>query len=452
MRTFPDGFLWGAATSSFQIEGATEADGRGESIWDRFCATPGKIADGTDGRIACDHYHRWAEDIGLLDALGVAAYRFSIAWPRILPAGRGAVAEAGLDFYDKLVDGLLAKDIQPWVTLYHWDLPQALQDLGGWPSRDTCEAFVEYADVVSRRLGDRVKHWITHNEPWCIAHLGHLSGEQAPGLSSWEAMLPAAHHVMLSHGMAVPVIRANSADAKVGIVINLTPAEPASPSDADVEATRKYDGWFNRWYLDPVHGRGYPKDVVADFVKDGHIPDDTLPFVRPGDFETMAVSTDFLGINYYSRAVCRSESIPEDENDPQEVFASDDVTDMGWEVSPKGLTDILVRLERDYGSQDLYVTENGCAYPTGPDADGRIRDVERQRYFESHAAACLDAIEQGVPLRGYFAWSLMDNFEWAYGYEKRFGLVHVDYETQERTLKDSAHTYRNIISRNAVET
>jgi len=445
-KRFPDDFLFGAATSSFQIEGSTHADGRGPSIWDTFCAEPGRIKDATDGRVACEHYTRMPQDVALMASLGLQAYRFSVAWPRVLPEGRGRIEPRGLDFYERLVDALLARGIQPWCTLYHWDLPDVLEQRGGWPARETCDAFVEYADVVTRRLGDRVKHWITHNEPWCISMLGYMTGEQAPGKRDWGLALRAAHHVLLSHGQAVPVIRANSAGAQVGIVVNLCPAEPASPSAADADATRAFDGWFNRWYLDPVHGRGYPQDVIEDYARKGHIPAPSLDFVRPGDLETMGVQTDFLGINYYSRAVIRSEAVPEHENAPPTVVADGPRTDMGWEVAPAALTRLLRDLHTTYGPQALYITENGCAYPTAPDADGRVRDVERVAYFASHLDACHDAVSAGVPLKGYFAWSLMDNFEWAWGYEKRFGLVWVDYETQTRVLKDSAHLYRQVIS------
>jgi beta-glucosidase len=451
MRQFPPDFLWGVATSSYQIEGATTADGRGESIWDRFCDTPGKIADGTDGSVACDHYRRWREDVELMRWLGIKAYRFSIAWPRVMPTGRGRVNLAGLDFYSRLVDGLLGAGIEPVVTLYHWDLPQALDDQGGWPARDTVSAFVEYADQVSRVLGDRVKRWITHNEPWCISVLGYATGEHAPGHKSWGEALATAHHLLVSHGQAVPVLRANVKDAEVGITLNLVPAQPASPSAADQDACRAFDGAFNRWYLDPLHGRGYPKDVIADHVAAGRLPSDTLGFVRPGDLETIATPTDFLGVNYYSRGIIRSDRIPESQNAPRTVHAEQERTDMDWEVYARGLTDLLVRLHEDYQPPRIYITENGAAYATGPDADGRVRDAKRVHYLRTHLEASLDAIQRGVPLGGYFAWSLLDNFEWAYGYQKRFGLVFVDYATQKRIPKDSAHLYRAVVARNGLD-
>ncbi|TQF13873.1 beta-glucosidase [Myxococcus llanfairpwllgwyngyllgogerychwyrndrobwllllantysiliogogogochensis] len=451
MRQFPHDFVWGVATSSYQIEGATDADGRGESIWDRFAATPGKIADGTNGNVACDHYHRWREDVELMRWMGLKAYRFSVAWPRVFPMGRGKVNTAGLDFYSRLVDGLLEVGIEPVVTLYHWDLPQALQDKGGWASRDTVSAFVEYADVMSQKLGDRVSRWITHNEPWCISILGYANGEHAPGIKDWGQALATAHHVLLSHGQAVPVIRANVPRAEVGVTLNLVPAEPASPSKEDQDACRAFDGGFNRWYLDPLYGKGYPRDVIDDHVAEGRLKSDTLPFVRQGDMADIAAPIDFLGVNYYNRGVIRSDRIPEAQNAPRTVHVSPEKTEMDWEVSPHGLTQLLVRLHQDYKPGRLYVTENGAAYGTTPDADGRVRDTKRVHYLRTHLEASLEAIKQGVPLKGYFAWSLLDNFEWAYGYQKRFGMVYVDYATQKRIPKDSAHLYRAVVAQNGLD-
>lgn len=450
-RAFPPDFTWGVATSSYQIEGAATADGRGPSIWDTFCRTPGKVLRGDTGDVACDHYHRWPEDIALMRELGVSAYRLSVAWPRVLPQGTGAANPAGLDFYERLVDGLLEACITPWLTLYHWDLPQPLQDQGGWPSRQTVDAFVAYADVLTRRLGDRVKHWITINEPWVIAYLGHLTGEHAPGLTDGEAMLRAAHHVLLAHGRAVPVIGDNSPDARVGITLNLVPAEAASPSRADREATRHFDGMFNRWYLDPLHGRGYPRDIVRDWHMRGFLPTGRMPFVHRGDLEEIAVPTDFLGVNFYNRAIVRDESVPEADRAPATVHHSGHETDMGWEVHAPPLTGLLLRLHREYAAGPLYITENGCAYADGPGPDGVVRDTRRIDYYRQHLAACHAAIRQGAPLHGYFAWSLLDNFEWAFGYERRFGLVHVDFETQRRTPKQSARWYRDVIARGELD-
>ena len=444
MTIFSDSFLWGIATSSYQIEGAIDQGNRGESIWDRFCATPGKIADGTNGSVACDHFHRWEEDLDIMKWMGVRSYRFSIAWPRIQPTGRGPANQAGIDFYSRLVDGLLERGIEPMVTLYHWDLPQALEDEGGWRDRSIIERFGAYADIVSSALGDRCKRWVTHNEPWCVAHLGHATGEQAPGIKDVGVSLAVAHHVLVSHGVATRRIRENVADASVGITVNLCPAFPASGSEADARATRLFDGFFNRWYLDPLYGKGYPADKVAHYQELGDLPEGPLSFVEPGDLDTIAVPTDFLGINYYSRGIIRDEEA--EDNDPVTLESSGVVTDMDWEVAPDALRLLLHRVHEDYAPGSIHITENGAAYPTAPDADGRVRDVEREAYLKSHIEALAEAKSAGVPVDGYFAWSLLDNFEWAFGYEKRFGLVWVDYETQQRIPKDSAHFYRRVIA------
>jgi beta-glucosidase len=450
MLRFPDGFLWGAATSAYQIEGATGEDGRGESIWERFATRPGAIADGSDARVACDHYHRWPEDVALMRWLGLGAYRFSIAWPRIIPVGRGAVNRAGLDFYNRLVDALLEAGIEPFATLYHWDLPQPLEEAGGWATRATVDAYLEYVDIVSNALGDRVRRFITHNEPWCISVLGYAEGLHAPGRREWPAALAAAHHLLLSHGLAAPIIRGNARDAELGITLNLVPTEPASPSAADRDASRALDGAFNRWFLDPLYGRGYPEDVIADHLDSGHLPGLELPFVKPGDLETIAAATDFLGINYYSRAVVRSTRVAEADNLPRTVHVSDDKTDLGWEVHPDGLRQLLLRVQRDYAPPAVYITENGAAYETAPDELGFIHDIERQRFLHGHLLAALEACRAGVPLAGYFAWSLLDNYEWQEGHNKRFGLVWVDFATQERIIKESGVQYRGIIAAHAL--
>ena len=443
---FPKDFLWGAATSSYQIEGAWNVDGKGESIWDRFCHTPGKVKDGETGDLACDHYHLWREDIKMMKEMGLKAYRFSISWPRILPEGRGAPNAAGLDFYSRLVDGLLAAGITPFVTLYHWDLPQALQDAGGWPARATAEAFVEYADVVSRRLGDRVKNWITHNEPAVVAWLGYHTGEHAPGLQDLHAAIRASHHLLLSHGWAVPVLRLNSPGAEVGITLNVGWTMAASNSAADLDLARQVDGMWARWFTDPLYRRGYPADMTADWTASGVLPYG-LDFIQPGDMQAITVPTDFLGVNYYTRSVARSETA---DNDPQTVFTAPkdpkNWSEMGWETYPDGLLGVLGRLYFDYQPLKLYVTENGASYSAGPDADGRIRDTHRLNYLSGHFAACHRAIQAGVPLAGYFAWSLMDNFEWAFGYSQRFGILWVDFATQKRIPKDSALWYRQVIA------
>ena len=450
-EVFPDDFAWGVATSAFQIEGAHDIDGRGTSIWDTYAEQPGFIEDGSNAHVACDHYHRYAEEIALMTSLGVGAYRFSVAWPRILPTGRGAVNVAGLDFYDRLVDGLLAAGIAPWATLYHWDLPQALEDEGGWTNRSTVDAFVEFTHAVSGRLGDRVAHWITHNEPWCVSVLGHAQGAHAPGKRSWPDALVASHHLLLSHGRAVEVIRENAPRAKVGITLNVSECEPASPSEADHIAARQFDGELIRWFLDPIYFGRYPKDVIEYHGREGRLPRG-MDFVKPGDLEEINIPIDFLGVNYYSRAVVRSAGIPEADNEPRTIAVPDpaELTDMGWEVFPQGLTHSLVRLDADYAPGSLVVTENGAAYGTGPGQDGNVQDTRRCDYVKSHLRACLAAIDAGVPLHGYFLWSLLDNFEWAFGNAKRFGIVWVDFETQERIIKASGHMYSRIVRSNKI--
>lgn len=444
---FPADFVWGAATSSYQIEGAWDEDGKGESIWDRFSHTPGRIKDGDTGDVACDHYHRWAEDVALMETLGLHAYRFSVSWPRVLPAGRGAVNPAGLDFYDRLVDGLLEAGIEPFVTLYHWDLPQALQDEGGWPVRTTAEAFVEYADVLSRRLGDRVTHWITHNEPAVTVYMAHLYGQHAPGVQDMATALRVSHHLLLSHGWAVEVLRRNSPSAEVGVTLNVNYTVPASPSPADADLARRHDGMWYRWFLDPLAGRPYPADVVADCVAAGVEPLAELGVVQPGDMETIAAPIDLMGLNYYRREVFRDETAAG--NLPRVVFewpqSGADWTEMGWEIYPEGLYHVLMRLHHEYQMPKLYVTENGCSFSDGPGEDGRVHDQRRTDYLARHFAAAARAIEHGAPLAGYFVWSLLDNFEWAHGYSQRFGVIWVDFETGERIPKDSAWWYQRFI-------
>jgi beta-glucosidase len=446
-RRFPEGFVWGAATASYQIEGAAREDGRSESIWDRFSHTPGKTVNGDTGDVACDHYHRWRDDIRLMRDLGLGAYRFSIAWPRILPEGRGRVNQAGLDFYDRLVDGLLEAGITPWATLYHWDMPQVLEDAGGWPNRATAAAFAEYADAITRRLGDRVKHWITLNEPWCSSFLSYHIGEHAPGRKSFPDAVAAVHTLLLAHGLSVPIIRGNSPGAQVGITLNLSQAYPATDSEADKAAAHRYDGYFNRWFLDPLYGRGYPADMLA-------IYGDMAPRTEPADFDAIAAPTDFLGLNYYNPTFIR--------DDPSETglgiapvrLDGHEYTAMDWVVYPQGLYDQLLRVPRDYPTGPLYITENGAAYDDAPPqqegGEQRVHDPRRTSYYALHLDAALRAIEAGSPLKGYFAWSLMDNFEWAWGYTRRFGITYVDYETQQRTLKDSARWYREVIAANGL--
>jgi beta-glucosidase len=446
--TFPENFLWGAATASYQIEGAWNKHGKGESTWDRFTHTPGKIRNNDTGDVANDHYRLWKKDIGLMKKLGLQAYRFSISWPRVLPAGRGRVNQKGLDFYSKLVDGLLEANITPFVTLYHWDLPQKLEDEGGWPMRSTAESFVEYTDLMSRTLGDRVKNWITHNEPAVVAWLGYGTGVHAPGLTDFKLSVRAAHHLLLSHGWAVPVIRQNSPNSEAGITLNIGWKVPASNSYADVDLARRDDGMWFRWFADPVYGRGYPSDVTEDFRKIDALPNG-MDFVQADDMKAIAVPTDFIGLNYYSRNISRAS---EEGNDPQIFFPQPRTpeywTEMPWENYPAGLTGVLGRVYFNYTPLKLYVTENGASYSTPPNEKGGVPDEFRTNYLRTHFAAMYRAIQAGVPLAGYFVWSLMDNFEWSFGYSQRFGIIWVDYETQKRTLKDSAKWYKNVIRKN----
>jgi beta-glucosidase len=438
---FPDDFVWGAATAAYQIEGAAAEDGRSESIWDRFSRTPGKVLNGDTGDVACDHYHRLAEDVALMRALNLQAYRFSIAWPRILPDGRGRINNPGLAYYDRVVDAVLAAGITPWATLYHWDLPQLLEDAGGWPNRATADAFVEYVDAVSRRLGDRVKHWITLNEPWCSAFLGYYTGHHAPGRTDPADSLAAAHTLLLAHGKAVPVVRRNSPGSSVGITLNLAQPYAATESEADRAANRRYEGFFNRWYLDPLYGRGYPTDMVGLYGP-------MAPVVEPGDYETIAAPTDFLGLNYYAPTFIR------DDRSSPPLYTADaglvgaERTAMDWIVYPDGLRDLLVAVSKEYPTGPLYVTENGAAYPDPDPVGDRVADPKRLRYYVGHLAAARQAILDGAPLKGYFAWSLLDNFEWAFGYTRRFGITHVDFATQKRTIKDSGRWYSRAIAAN----
>ncbi len=441
--SFPSDFVWGAATAAYQIEGAWNEDGKGESIWDRFSHTPGRIANDDTGDVACDHYHRWREDVGLMVELGLKAYRFSVSWPRVLPEGRGRASPAGLDFYSRLVDALLEASIEPFATLYHWDLPQALQDEGGWPARATAEAFVEYADLVTRRLGDRVRYWITLNEPFVSAFEGYLEGRHAPGITDFGEALASAHHLLLGHGWSAPVVHSNVPGAQVGIALNLSGQIPASTSVTDRAAAWQRDGVVNRWFLDPISARGYPADIVNHY---GH----PMGFMQPGDMEAIAAALDFLGVNYYSRTIVRSTETAEVGNARQTALANPERTDMGWEVYPEGLYEILGRLHFDYRFPALYVTENGAAYSDGISPDGSVQDPRRVAYLKGHFGAAARAIAAGVPLRGYFVWSLLDNFEWGHGYSKRFGLVYVDYPTQRRVLKSSGHWYGRVIAANAV--
>ena len=451
---FPGDFTWGVATSSYQIEGGAHADGRGPSIWDTFCATPGAIEDGSSGDVACDHYHRYRDDVRLLgQELGVRGYRFSVAWPRVIPSGRGAINPAGLDFYDRLVDALLEQGIAPCPTLYHWDLPQPLEDAGGWPERDTVSAFADYTVAVVARLKDRVTQWITINEAWCAAWLGYAQGDHAPGRKEPGAALAAVHHLLMAHGQATRIIQAEVPAARVGISHLCLHAMPASSSEQDRRAADKLDGFFNRWFLDPLYRGEYPVDVIADHQRAGHLSGDALPFVMPGDMALISTPTSLLGVNYYTRGVARSDEVAEAENAPRTIAEpeAESLTDMGWEIYPDGLRAALTRCHRDYHPEQIDVTENGCAFDTPPDAHGVVDDQGRIGYLRGHLGACRQAIEEGVPLGGYYLWSAFDNFEWAFGYAKRFGVIWVDFESGQRIIKNSGRWYASLIANRGVE-
>jgi beta-glucosidase len=442
---FPPDFLWGAATASYQIEGAIAEDGRAPSIWDRFSATPGKTYQGQTGEIADDHYHRMQEDVALMAQLGLVAYRFSVAWPRILPQGTGTVNEKGLDFYDRLVDALLKHGIIPMVTLYHWDLPLALHEKGGWLVRETAYAFADYAEIVARRLGDRISWWTTHNEPWCTAYMGYGNGVHAPGLRDMQSAVTAGHHVLLSHGLAVPRIRAHvRSDAQVGITLNFTPIYAADDRPETLLYVQQEDTFNNRWFIEPLLRGRYPEGLF-DYMKS--LP----PTSDAGDFAAITTHIDFLGVNYYQRALVRASNKIDAASNLAEIeyispIAGSMYTDMGWEVYPDGLRDLLIRLHTDYAPGPMLVTENGAAFKDFWDGNGHVFDPQRIQYLDSHIQAVGEALAAGVPVRGYFAWSLLDNYEWAEGYSKRFGLVYVDYATQRRIIKESGRWYAEFMA------
>ncbi|GAB1693213.1 GH1 family beta-glucosidase [Krasilnikovia sp. M28-CT-15] len=447
--TFPPSFKWGVATSSYQIEGAVDEDGRLPSIWDTFCRVPGAVTGGDHGDVACDHYHRMPEDVALIKSLGVDTYRFSVAWPRVQPHGRGPVNPAGLAFYDRLVDELLAAGIDPWVTLYHWDLPQELEDAGGWPVRDTAYRFADYAMLVFDRLSDRVDTFTTLNEPWCSAWLGYHTGEHAPGRREPAAAMAATHHLLLGHGLATQRMRAAATrPLTLGITLNMGTADPATDSAADRDAARRADGMGTRIYLDPLRKGEYPADIVADLAENGI----TLP-VRDGDLEIISAPFDVLGVNFYFGQDFSGTDEHGNTRDAdgapivRPVLPGGSRTGMDWPITPERFTQLLVRLHQDYPGLAMVVTENGAAFRDEADADGFVRDDGRTAYLAEHIAAVAQARAQGADVRGYFAWSLMDNFEWAYGYAQRFGIVHVDYATQKRTPKQSALWYRDAITR-----
>lgn len=475
-RPFPSDFLFGAATAAFQIEGAAHEDGRRDSIWDAFCRVPGAVINGDNGDVACDHYHRYRDDVALMKQMGLQTYRFSTSWSRVRPDG-GALSAQGVDFYKRLTDELLDAGILPWLTLYHWDLPQALQDKGGWTNRDTADLFTEYALDMHDALGDRVKVWTTLNEPWCSSFLSYTAGLHAPGHYSAEEGMLAAHHLLLGHGQSIRELRARDASLNLGITLNLTVADPVDETDpADVDAARRIDGQFNRWFLDPIFRGEYPADVVEDFrTVDAAATAALEAAIRPGDLEAISTHIDTLGVNYYHGEYVGGHApavppnggdAPTDRRGGSPFPSAQGIhwherglprTPMNWEVQPEGLTRLLVHVWEEYAEQAgtaLHVTENGAAYDDEPvveDGELRVPDHERTEFVRLHLGAILDAIDAGADVRGYFYWSLLDNFEWAWGYEKRFGIVRVDYDTQQRTVKDSGREYSRIIGTRALD-
>ncbi|MDP4084468.1 MAG: GH1 family beta-glucosidase [Bacillota bacterium] len=444
MKSFPETFIWGTATASYQIEGGAHEEGRGESIWDRFSRQPGKVYQQENGKIACDHYHRYPEDVQLMSELGIKSYRFSFAWPRLFPE-EGKFNPEGLNFYKRLLDELEAKGITPTATIYHWDLPTWLQDKGGWTNREIVDHFVTYAKVLFETFGDRIKNWITHNEPWCAAFLGHALGVHAPGHTDWNEALIVSHHLLLSHGKVVELYRSMELNGQIGITLNLSPAVPATNDSMDKDAAWRLDGFANRWFLDPIFKGKYPEDMMDTYSRKFG----PLNFLKEGDLGVIGKPIDFLGVNYYSH-----NSISHNDDDPvfqaKPINETENVTDMGWGIHPESLYHLLKRIQSDYTNLPLYITENGAAFPDEVE-NGKIEDNDRIRYLHDHFVAAHRFIEEGGNLKGYYVWSLMDNFEWAFGYSKRFGIIYVDYETLERTPKESYKWYQNIIKTNQID-
>ncbi len=446
-RSFPQGFVWGSATASYQIEGAAREDGRGESIWDRYCAIPGNVLGGDTGEVACDHYHRYREDVALMKQMGLKAYRFSVAWPRILPEGRGRVNEKGLAFYSALVDELLAAGIEPYVTLYHWDLPQALQDIGGWANPEMPQYFLEFSKAVFDCLGSRVKHWITLNEPYCAAFLGNYEGRMAPGLHDFSTAVRAAYYMYVGHGLVVKHFRESGRAGEIGIALNLMGRLPFTQSEADIEAAKRADGYLNRWFIEPIMRGCYPEDMVALYRSKGVV----LPDFREEDLALIGQKLDFIGLNYYNDFYVKADTekwplgfvIENPKNIP--------LTDREWPITEDGFTHMLLHMKNEYGVENILITENGASYHDVVGLDGTVRDGARCDFLRRHIIAMHRAIEAGAPVHGYFLWSLYDNFEWACGYSSRFGIVYVDYATQKRTVKESGRWYSAVIAANAVE-
>ncbi len=444
MKYFPKSFEWGVATASYQIEGAYNEGGKGESIWDRFSHQPGNIENGDTGDTACDHYHRYKEDIQMMKEMGIKAYRFSISWPRIFPEGFGRPNKKGLDFYKRLVEDLLDVNIKPVATLYHWDLPQVLQNKGGWVNRSLTGYFEEYAKCMFKELGDKVPMWITHNEPWVVAFMGHAFGEHAPGMRDFKEAVQVTHNLLLSHGRAVEAYREMGLEGKIGIALNLTPVYPATTSEKDKIAARKQDQFSNRWFLDPVLKGSYPS-MLLNFYQTRY----AAPNIKEGDLDIISTPIDFLGINYYSRSVVKADESTELGVEHVKI-ENTKYTEMGWEIFPGGLYDLLARIRRDYRAIPIYITENGAAFNDKLTKNHKVHDRKRIDYLRAHLEEAWKAIENGVPLKGYFVWSLMDNFEWDSGFSKRFGLIHVDFQTFKRVWKDSAYFYREVIKNNGL--
>jgi beta-glucosidase len=455
VRNFPNNFLWGAATAAYQVEGAAAEDGRGLSIWDTFSHTPGKTHNGDSGDVACDMYHRYPADIEIMRGLGIKGYRLSISWSRLFPNGDEVREERGFAFYDNLINELLSQGITPYITLYHWDLPQALEDEGGWRSRETIDAFGKYAAAVAKHYGDRVKHFAPINEPWCVAWLGHGLGVHAPGITDRATAFKVAHHTVLAHATAVNAMRAVRSDLKIGPVLNQANYPADDPSDpVQARASAILDATQNRWWMDAIFYGKYPEILVEEFGSE------FADAILPGDMELAQTPNDWLGINYYfDTRVGASDSAKTVEFDNSALLGLTidstpigELTDMGWPITPEGLSGMLVRWHKEFGGRlpQIFITENGCAYPEGPDANGKVNDLRRISYLDKHLNALLDAIDAGVNIGGYFQWSLLDNFEWSLGYQKRFGIVHVDYDTQKRTPKESAHWYSQVISTNGL--
>lgn len=443
---FPESFVWGTATAAYQVEGAVYEGGRGESIWDRFCRMPGKVSAGDTGNIACDHYHRYKEDIQLMKSLGIKAYRFSVAWPRILPEGAGKVEKEGIRFYTDLTDELLKAGIEPYVTLYHWDLPQAMQDIGGWANPKMPEYFLEYCKVVFDALGDRVRHWITLNEPYCASMLGYYEGRQAPGIQDFSTALQAAYHLYIGHGKVVKYFRKQKLKGEIGITLNLMPRHPLGGKEENVKAARYADGYLNRWFLDPLIYKKYPDDMIALYKRKNII----VPDFTEDNMDLIGQPLDFLGLNYYNDTFIRSNPGKWPLEGEAEIPKYMQVTDRSWPITPDGLEEMLVRLKEEYHIKKILITENGASFNDIVTMEHTVEDTGRKDYLKRHLTAVHRALEKGVPVEGYFVWSLLDNFEWAFGYASRFGIIYVDFKTQERIIKSSGMWYAQCIKENAV--